>query len=123
MKHLDRLNIDDDSADDDSAVELDYGQTALLLLYSIERAQAPSGDLYYLSELGIPTTCRPGIKKLIQASINSSKPLERMPKGARKTIPKTFSLAKVQEAIKTKHPRIAPRFNEALGRRCCTTPA
>ena len=113
MTHLDRLNSL--HIDDDSAVELDYGQTALLLLYSIERALAPSGDLYDLSEFGIPTTCRPGIKKLIQASIHSSKPLERMPKGARKTIPKTFSLAKVQEAIHQKHPLIAHRFNEALG--------
>jgi hypothetical protein len=31
----------------------------------------PVGDLYDLSEYGIPTECRPGIKKVMQAVINS----------------------------------------------------
>lgn len=113
MKHSDRLTWL--YIDGDTPVELDYGQTALLILYGLEDAQVPSGDLYDLSEFGIPATCRPGIKKVIQASINSEKPLKRMPMGARTTLPKTFSLNQVMDAIHKKHPLISHRFNEGLG--------
>lgn len=113
MSHYDRLNSL--LIDDDSIVELDFGQTGLLLLYSLERVQPPSGDLYDLSEFGIPTTCRPGIKRVIQAAINASKPLDRLPQGTRRSIPKRFTLSKIMDAVKAKHPLIAHRFNEAAG--------
>jgi len=86
MKHAQRL--ESILLDNDSAVELDYGQMGLLLLYGLEGATPPAGDLYDLSEQGIPATCRPGIKKVVQAAINASKPLGRMPKEARKTFPR-----------------------------------
>lgn len=101
--------------DDDSTVELDYGQMGLLLLYGLEECAPPSGDLYDLSEYGLPASCRPGIKKVTQAAINAAKPLARMPKGARKTIPKRVPLAKVMEAIRQRHPRIAHRFGGGIG--------
>jgi len=100
---------------DDSVVELDYGQMGLLLLYGIEEAMPPHGDLYDLSEYGIPVSCRPGIKKVIQAAINASKPLGRMPKGARKTISASLSLATVLAAVGKRHPLIAHRFGAGVG--------
>nr|WP_319948464.1 hypothetical protein [uncultured Shimia sp.] len=101
--------------DDDSAVELDYGQMGLLLLYGLEDAKPPAGDLYDLSEYGIPTSCRPGIKKVVQAAINASKPLGRMPKNARKTIPQGVSLKDVLAAVEQRHPDIVHRFGAGIG--------
>ncbi len=113
MKHTPRLNSI--ILDDDSVVELDYGQMGLLLLYGIEGATPPAGDLYDLSEYGIPTSCRPGIKKVIQAAINASNPLGRLPKGARKTIHKKISLKDVLAAVGKRHPLIAHRFGAGVG--------
>lgn len=101
--------------DDNSIAELDYGQTGLLLLYGFEGAVPPEGDLYDLSEYNIPTSCRPGIKKVIQAAINTSKPLGRMPQGVRKTIPRKISLSEVLEAVKKRHPAIAHKFGASIG--------
>jgi len=103
--------------DDDSMVELDYGQIGLLLLYGIEGCKPPAGDLYDLSEYGLPVSLRPGIKKVTQAAINSPRPLSRMPQGARKTISKMIPLAKVMEAIRQRHPEIAHRFGGGIGLR------
>ncbi|NDB66345.1 MAG: hypothetical protein EB168_11875, partial [Euryarchaeota archaeon] len=57
----------------DAVVECDYGQMSLLLLYAEAGAQEdiPEGDLYDLSAYGIPQECRRGIKKTVQAIINS----------------------------------------------------
>lgn len=113
MKHKQRL--DSLILDNDSIVELDYGQMGLLLLYGFVGATPPNGDLYDLSEQGIQASCRPGIKKAIQAALNASKPLARLPRGARKTIPKTISLRDVMEAVGERHPLIADRFGAGIG--------
>ena len=55
----------------DCCVELDYGQMSLAILYGLTGTKPPEGDLYDLSTQGIPTESRPGIKKVIQAIINS----------------------------------------------------
>ncbi len=115
LTHAQRL--DSIILDGDSVVELDYGQVGLLLLYGLEGATPPAGDLYDLPEYGIPVSCRPGIKKVTQAAINASKPLRRMPKGARKTIPKRISLAEVLVAVSKRHPLIAHRFGAGIGMR------
>ena len=113
MKGNDRLcSI---TIEDDSVVELDYGQMGLLLLYGLEGCKPPLGDLYDLSAFGLPVACRPGIKKVTQAAINSAKPLKRMPQGARKTIPTRIPLAKVMDAIQQRHPEIAQRFGGGIG--------
>lgn len=113
MSHTERL--ESILLDGDSVVELDYGQMGLLLLYGLEGATPPAGDLYDLSEYGIPTSCRPGIKKVIQAAINASKPLGRMPQNARKTITNKISLAGVLTAVDKRHPLIAHRFGAGVG--------
>jgi len=85
------------------------------LLYGLVGGMPPAGDLYDLSEYGIPTSCRPGIKKVTQAAINSGKPLGRVPKGARKTIPKQFSLADILAAVRNRHPDIYQHFGSGIG--------
>ena len=97
----------DISIDGDGVVELDVGQAAVLILYGIIGETPPEGDLYDLSTAGIPIECRDGVKKLMNAMISTSKPLGRMPKGARKTIPRRYSLKRVQEAVNTVHPKLS----------------
>ena len=97
--------------------ECDYGQMSILLLYAEAEAQdqLPAGDLYDLSAYGIPQECRPGIKKVMQAIINSPNTPKRLPKGARKHIPTTISLTDILAAIEQKHPAIYPLMNSNRG--------
>ena len=97
--------------------ECDYGQMSILLLYAEAEAQdqLPEGDLYDLSAYGIPQECRPGIKKVMQAIINSPDIPKRLPKGARKHIPINISLKDILTAIEQKHPVIYPLMNSNIG--------
>jgi len=101
----------------DCCVELDYGQMSLLLLYARAQAQdhVPSGDLYDLSEHGIPVTCRPGIKKVMQAIINSPKVPRRLPKGSREHFPSRINLRDILSAVEKKHPVIFPLMTSGIG--------
>jgi hypothetical protein len=101
----------------DCCVELDYGQMSLLLLYARAEAQEhlPSGDLYDLSEYGIPAECRKGIKKVMQAIINSPELPRRLPKGSRKHIPSRISLRDVLRAVERKHPVIYSQMTSGIG--------
>ena len=101
----------------DMIAECDYGQMSTLLLYAEAEAQdqLPAGDLYDLSAYGIPQECRPGIKKVMQAIINSPDTPKRLPKGARKHIPTNISLKQILTAIEQKHPVIYPLMTSNLG--------
>ena len=101
----------------DCCVELDYGQMSLLLLYARAQAQdhMPSGDLYDLSEHGIPVTCHPGIKKVMQAIINSPKIPRRLPKGSREHLPSRINLRDILRAVEKKHPVIFPLMTSGIG--------
>ena len=101
----------------DTIAECDYGQMSILLLYAEAEAQnkLPEGDLYDLSAYGIPQECRQGIKKVMQAIINSPDIPKRLPKGARKHIPSTISLKDILTAIEQKHPVIYPLMNSNRG--------
>ena len=103
--------------DGDCCVELDYGQMSLLLLYARVEAQEhlPSGDLYDLSEYGFPTEIRPGIKKVIQAIINSPELPRRLPKGSRKHIPSRISFRDILGAVERRHPAIYPQMTSGIG--------
>jgi hypothetical protein len=109
----------------DTVVELDYGQMSLLLLYAEAQAQQqlPSGDLYDLSEYGIPVICRPGIKKVMQAIINSPALPKRLPKGARKHIASRISMRELLTAVEQKHPAIFPLMTSGLGMQLFRTEA
>ena len=101
----------------DMIAECDYGQMSILLLYAEAGAQGqlPEGDLYDLSAYGIPQECRPGIKKVMQAIINSPDMPKRLPTGTRKHIPTNISLKDILAAIQKKHPVIYPLMTSNLG--------
>ncbi|MDA0319043.1 MAG: hypothetical protein O3A90_07110 [Proteobacteria bacterium] len=101
----------------DAVVECDYGQMSLLLLYAEAGAQEdiPEGDLYDLSAYGIPQECRRGIKKTVQAIINSPTLPTRLPKGARKYIPSRISLQDILSAIQNKHSKVYMLMTSNLG--------
>ena len=101
--------------EDDWCVELDYGQMSLAILYGIAGKPPPEGDLYDLSAEGIPTDYRKGIKKVIQALINSSKVPTKMPKGVRKLIPSRYRIKDILEAVARKHPVIFPLMTSGIG--------
>ena len=101
----------------DMIAECDYGQMSILLLYAEAEAQdqLQEGDLYDLTAYGIPQECRPGIKKVMQAIINSPDTPKRLPKGARKHIPTNIRLTDILTAIEQKHPVIYPLMTSNLG--------
>ena len=101
--------------EDDWCVELDYGQMSLAILYGLTGTKPPEGDLYDLSAEGIPTDYRKGVKKVIQALINSSKVPRRMPKGVRKLIPSRYNIKDILEAVARKHPAIYPQMTSGIG--------
>jgi hypothetical protein len=105
------------SINGDGVAECDYGQMSLMLLYAEAGKTPPKGDLYDLSAQGIPTDCRKGIKKVIQAIINSSKLPARMPSGARKHFPKRYTVKKVIEAVRLKHDRVFDLMTSNTGLR------
>mgnify|MGYP001032680421 CR=1 FL=1 len=98
----------------DCIAELDVGQTGILALYKLAGATPPKGDLYDLSAAGIPTTARDGIKKVMNAMVSASEPLKRLPKGARKAIPRSLSLRDVTNAIDKIHPRLSGHWCKGL---------
>jgi hypothetical protein len=101
----------------DMIAECDYGQMSILLLYAEAGAQdqLPEGDLYDLSAYGIPEESRTGIKKVMQAIINSPDIPKRLPKGARKHLPTNIRLKQILTAIEQKHPVIYPLMTSNLG--------
>jgi hypothetical protein len=102
---------------EDAVVECDYGQMSILLLYAEagEQDQLPEGDLYDLSDYGILEDYRAGIKKVMQAIINSPNVPKRMPKGARQHFPSRISLNDVLKAIEKRHSRIFSLMRSNLG--------
>jgi hypothetical protein len=101
--------------DADCCVELDYGQMSLTILYGLTGATPPEGDLYDLSDHGIPAEHRKGIKKCIQAVINTTKPPTRVPRGVRKHLPGKYSMRDVLSAVEKKHPEIYPLMTSGIG--------
>ena len=101
----------------DCCVELDYGQMSLLLLYARAQAQdhVPSGDLYDLSEYGIPDECRKGIKKVMQAIINNPEIPRRLPKKSRTYFPSRINLKDILRAVEKKYPAIYPLMTSGIG--------
>ena len=101
--------------ENDCCVGLDYGQMSLAILYGLTGATPPEGDLYDLSVEGIPAECRPGIKKVMQAIINSPELPRRLPKGSRKHIPSRISFRDILGAVERRHPAIYPQMTSGIG--------
>ena len=113
------------SINQDAVVECDYGQMNILLLYAVAAAQdhLPPGDLYDLSDYGLPKSCRPGIKKVMQTVINSTVLPRRLPKRSRKYFPPRISLRDILAAIEKKHPMIFPLMTSGIGMQLFRTEA
>ena len=105
--------------DGDWCVELDYGQMSLAILYGLAGKAPPAGDLYDLADHGIPTEYRKGIKKCIQAVINTDKLPTRVPKGVRKHLPGKYSMRDVLRAVEKKLPEIYPLMTSGIGMQLC----
>jgi hypothetical protein len=88
---------------------------SLAILYGLTGATPPEGDLYDLSVEGIPAECRPGIKKVMQAIINSPEIPRRLPKGSRKHFPSRINLRDILRAVEKKHPVIFPLMTSGIG--------
>ena len=99
----------------DCCVELDYGQMSLAILYGIAGKPPPEGDLYDLSAYGIPTQYRKGLKKCIQAIVNSPSIPKRAPKGVRQHLPSRYSMTDILKAVERKHPAIYPQMTSGIG--------
>ena len=101
--------------DGDCVVELDYGQMSLAMLYGIAGKTPPEGDLYDLSAFGIPTQYRKGLKKCIQAMVNSPSIPKRVPKGVRQHLPRRCSMTDILRAVEQKHAAIYPLMTSGIG--------
>ena len=101
--------------DGDCVVELDYGQMSLAMLYGIAGKTPPEGDLYDLSAFGIPTQYRKGLKKCIQAIVNSPGIPKRVPKGVRQHLSARYSMRDILEAVEQKHADIYPLMASGMG--------
>ena len=60
-------------------------------------------------------TCRPGIKKVMQAIINSPEIPRRLPKGSREHFPSRINLRDILRAVEKKHPVIFPLMTSGIG--------
>ena len=101
--------------DGECVVELDYGQMSLAMLYGIAGKTPPEGDLYDLSAYGIPTQYRKGLKKCIQAIVNSASIPKRVPKGVRQHLPARYSMTDILRAVEQKHAAIYPLMTSGIG--------
>ena len=60
-------------------------------------------------------TCRPGIKKVMQAIINSPEIPRRLPKGSREHFPSRINLRDILRAVEKRHPVIFPLMTSGIG--------
>ena len=101
--------------DDDAIVELDYGQMSVMLYYAVAGLQPPEGDLYDLSEHGISFEHRKGVKKVVQAIINSETLPGRYPTGTKALFPKSLRFCDLLKAIEAKHRGIFASMISGVG--------
>ena len=101
--------------DEESIIELDYGQMSLMILYGMVGERPEEGDLYDLTAYGISNEYRKGIKKCIQAIINSSKIPSKVPKGTRKLLPARCSMSDILRAVQLKHSLIYSLMTSDIG--------
>ena len=99
----------------ENVIELDYGQMSLMILYGMVGEQPDESDLYDLSGFGVSNEYRKGIKKCIQAIINSPKLPSKVPKGTRKLLPARRSMFDILRAVKSKHSLIYSLMTSNIG--------
>ena len=85
------------------------------MLYGIAGKTPAEGDLYDLSAFGIPVQYRKGLKKCIQAIVNSPNVPKRVPKGVRQHLPKSCSMTDILRAVEQKHSAIYQLMTSGRG--------
>ena len=88
---------------------------SLMILYGMAGERPEEGDLYDLTAHGISKEYRKGIKKCIQAIINSSKIPSKVPKGTRKLLPASCSMSDILRAVQLKHSNIFSLMTSDIG--------
>jgi hypothetical protein len=87
--------------DGEAVVGLDYSQTNPILAYHLANAEPQGGDAYTLPGF---EEYREGVKHVFNAMLNH--PLERFPKGTRKSFPRRISFEDLSAAILQRHPKL-----------------
>ncbi|TPQ31823.1 hypothetical protein [Cupriavidus pinatubonensis] len=98
--------------DDTDIVTLDYGQMAPLILYGRAGIKPHFDDAYAVPGL---EPYRDGVKKLMNAMIQSYRPLVRRPQGTKTLLPKNLRLEQMLELITDFHKPIASFFGVGKG--------
>lgn len=93
-------------------VALDYGQTALRILYGIAGVQPHWTDGYLVPGL---EGHRLGVKKLLNAMLNRDTPLSRFPKGIRPLFPFTFNAGRAVSVIEQFHQPVRTHWRPRIG--------
>lgn len=90
---------------------LDFGQMGLRMAYAQEGATVPPGDAYAIPGRGWH---RDGVKLMVSALLFADRPLERMPKGARKFFGRA-TVADVTNILRQHYAPIAHHFGTRFG--------
>ena len=85
------------------------------MLYGIAGKIPAEGDLYDLSAFGIPVQYRKGLKKCIQAIVNSPNVPRRVPKGVRQHLPARCSMMDILRVVEQKHADIYSLMTSSMG--------
>ncbi|GEP07766.1 hypothetical protein [Methylobacterium oxalidis] len=94
-------------------VSLDYGQSALRIVYGLAGVKPPEGDLYNIP--GIPPKYREGIKTLISALSFTDAIPKSKPKDTADALPKSMKVRELCELINKAHPGVAQFYPSKVG--------
>ncbi|WP_295686369.1 hypothetical protein [uncultured Nevskia sp.] len=93
-------------------VTLDYGQTALRILYGMAGIQPTWEDGYQVPGL---EGHREGVKTLLNAMLNRDTPLQKFPKGVRQLFPRNTPAWQAVRLIETFHPPLKTKWRPRVG--------
>lgn len=94
--------------DGERVVELDFSSMVLRTIYGLVGIDPGYGDLYHLDGL---EGHRDGVKKVLNAMVSFSKPLERYPRGTRDLFPEGLKVSEVTAKIEKRHEPIRQFFH------------
>jgi hypothetical protein len=98
----------------ESIVTLDYSQMAPRIIYGMVGVDPSDGDAYTLPFF---ERHRSGVKKVFNALLYSTKPLERLPQGSKALLPRNTKIGEIVTRLEARHPAIKHRFCAGIGYR------
>lgn len=102
--------------DGEEIANVDFGQLFPRLAYVYARQDPGERDIYDID--GIDPKHRKGLKKLMNAALFAKTPLKNWPRETAHLFPEGMKVKTALDAIKARHPAIAPLFSTAAGYRC-----